>query len=79
MFLHLNAQRYGFELFLEDSLDYYGYHPLRCALTLHRLVVRKVLHRLSASTRDLPGPKSVNWLTEVLKDTSGSQMHRTLN
>ena len=35
LFLHLNTQRNGFELSLEDSLDYYGHRPLRCALTLH--------------------------------------------
>jgi len=33
------------------------------AVPLLYIVVRKVLHRLSAPIRDLPGPKSVNWLT----------------
>jgi len=31
------------------------------------IAVRKVLHRLSAPIRDLPGPKSVNWLTGSLE------------
>jgi hypothetical protein len=31
------------------------------------IVVKKVLHRLSAPTRQLPGPKSVNWLTGSLE------------
>ena len=33
------------------------------AAPLLYIVVRKVHHRLSAPIRDLPGPKSVNWLT----------------
>ena len=31
------------------------------------IVVKKVLHRLSAPIRQLPGPKSVNWLTGSLE------------
>ena len=27
------------------------------------IVIKKVLHRLSAPIRQLPGPKSLNWLT----------------
>jgi hypothetical protein len=31
------------------------------------IVVKKVVHRLSAPIRQLPGPKSVNWLTGSLE------------
>jgi hypothetical protein len=37
------------------------------ALPLLYIVVKKVLHRLSAPIRQLPGPKSVNWLTGSLE------------
>jgi hypothetical protein len=35
---------------------------LSVALLLY-IIVKTVLYRLSAPTRELPGPKSVNWLT----------------
>lgn len=38
-----------------------------CAVPLLYIVVKKVLHRLSAPIRQLPGPKSVNWLTGSLE------------
>ncbi|KAF8497510.1 cytochrome P450 [Russula emetica] len=34
-----------------------------CVVPLLYIVLKKVLHRLSAPIRQLPGPKSVNWLT----------------
>ena len=37
------------------------------AVPLLYIVVKKVLHRLSAPIRQLPGPKSVNWLTGSLE------------
>jgi hypothetical protein len=37
------------------------------ALPLLYIVVKKVLRRLSAPIRQLPGPKSVNWLTGSLE------------
>jgi hypothetical protein len=37
------------------------------AVPLFYIVVKKVLHRLSAPIRQLPGPKSVNWLTGSLE------------
>ena len=37
------------------------------ALPLLYIVVKKVLHYLSAPIRQLPGPKSVNWLTGSLE------------
>ncbi|KAI0273883.1 cytochrome P450 [Russula aff. rugulosa BPL654] len=47
------------------------------------IVVKKVLHRLSAPIRQLPGPKSVNWLTGSLErhvwepDAQDSQLEWT--
>ncbi|KAN0121108.1 cytochrome P450 [Russula decolorans] len=47
------------------------------------IVVKKVLHRLSAPIRELPGPKSVNWLTGSLErhvwepDAQDSQLEWT--
>jgi hypothetical protein len=38
-----------------------------CAVPLLYIVVKKVLHRLSAPVRQLAGPKSVNWLTGSLE------------
>jgi hypothetical protein len=37
------------------------------ALPLLYIVVKKVLHRLSAPIRQLPGPKSLNWLNGSLE------------
>ena len=37
------------------------------ALPLLYIVVKKVLHHLSSPIRQLPGPKSVNWLTGSLE------------
>ena len=37
------------------------------AVPLLYIVVKKVLRRLSAPIRQLPGPKSVNWLTGSLE------------
>ena len=37
------------------------------AVPLLYIVVKKVLHRLSAPIRQLPGPKSVAWLTGSLE------------
>jgi hypothetical protein len=54
------------------------------AAPLLYIVVRKVLHRLTAPIRDLPGPKSVNWLTGSLErhvwepDAQDAQLDWTL-
>jgi hypothetical protein len=56
---------------------------LSAAVPLLYIVVRKVLHRLSAPIRQLPGPKSVNWLTGSLErhvwepDAQDSQLEWT--
>ena len=53
------------------------------AVPLLYIVVKKVLHRLSAPIRQLPGPKSVNWLTGSLErhvwepDAQDSQLEWT--
>ena len=54
------------------------------AVPLLYIVVGKVLRRLSAPIRDLPGPKSVNWFTGSLErhiwepDAQDAQLDWTL-
>ncbi len=54
------------------------------AVPLLYIVVKKVLHRLSAPISDLPGPKSVNWLTGSFErhvwepDAQDAQLNWTL-
>jgi len=81
LFLHLNVQKMGSNYFSET-------HSTATAIVISTvpllyIVVRKVLYRLSAPIRDLPGPKSVNWLTGSLErhiwepDAQDSQLEWT--
>jgi hypothetical protein len=54
-----------------------------CAVPLLYILVKKILHRLSAPIRQLPGPKSVSWLNGSLErhawepDSQGAQLEWT--